>query len=258
MANKISHELLEESINSFGDFFYVFTLEGRVIEWNAQFTNVTGYSEEEITELNVSALVPEAERERLNEALDTVTGDSTMVTFSTELVTKTGNRVPYEFQWAQLNNTDRNDGAVASIGREIAEPHREAESQQVTYKSQELSVPIVEIWDGILLSTVIGKLSSAEAETFTEALLDRIADSGASIAIIDITGAETVDTQTAQHLIDTIQAVKLMGGQTIITGLNPDISQTLVKLGVAFDVETRSSLQDGLKTALELQEVSID
>ncbi|MDR5657715.1 PAS domain S-box protein [Halodesulfurarchaeum sp. HSR-GB] len=258
MRENIPPELLEESINSLGDLFYVFTPEGRITDWNTQFTNVTGYSDEEISELNVPALVPETERERLNEAIDTVTQDSARVTFSTELETKTGNRVPYEFQWAQIDTPERNDGAVASIGREIAEPHQEAEGQKKSYKSQELSVPIVEIWDGILLSTVIGKLSSAEAETFTEALLDRIAEKGASIAIIDITGADSVDTQTAQHLIDTIHAVKLMGGQTIITGLNPDISQTLVKLGVAFDVETRSSLQDGLKTALELQEVSID
>ncbi|UWG49162.1 Signal transduction histidine kinase (plasmid) [Halanaeroarchaeum sp. HSR-CO] len=258
MAKNSSPELLEEAINSFGDLFYVFTPEGAFVEWNTQFTNVTGYSDEEISELNVTALVPESERERLNEALDTVSRDSTTVTISTELETKTKDRIPYEFQLAKLDNSDRNDNAVASIGREITDSDREAVSQLMSYQSQGLSVPIVEIWDGILLSTVIGKLSSAEAEMFTDALLDQIAEKGASIAIIDITGADSVDTQTAQHLIDTIHAVKLMGGQTIITGLNPNISQTLVKLGIAFDVETRSSLQDGLKTALKLQEVAFD
>lgn len=259
MSTRFTAELLEGAVNSLGDHFSVFTPDGSFVEWNDQFTNVTGYSDDEISNLTITDIVPEEEREAVNEALATLTEDSEGVLFSTTLETKTGNQIPYEFQWALLDNTDGNDRVVAGIGREITDQDRQVEGQvTMTGNTQKLSVPIVEIWDGILLSTVIGKLSSAEAETFTENLLSLIADRNASVAIIDITGAESVDTQTAQHLIDTIHAVKLMGGQTIITGLNPDISQTLVKLGIGFDVETQASLQEGLKTALEIQGVSID
>lgn len=259
MSDYSNPELLEASLDSIEDVFYVFSPDGSFVEWNETLTSVTGYTDEEISNLNPIDLVADAERKDMNEALNAVTRDSTVVTFATVLETKTGNHIPYEFQWAPFGVEEETNGAVAALGREITDRYQLFEEQQsMTAGSQKLSVPIVEIWDGILLSTVIGKLSSAEAETFTENLLSLIADRNASVAIIDITGAESVDTQTAQHLIDTIHAVKLMGGQTIITGLNPDISQTLVKLGIGFDVETQASLQDGLKTALEIQGVSIN
>lgn len=259
MGSHRNRELLEASIDAIEDIFYVFTPEGSFVEWNEKFAAVTGHTEEELSHLNPIDLVPDAQRPEVNEALDAVTEDLTGTRFATVLKTKAGNALPYEFQWTPFDSEDGTERVVAGIGREITDEHQLFADQQSTVAgSQKPSVPIVEIWDGILLSTVVGKLSSAEAETFTEQLLSLIAERDASVAIIDITGAELVDTQTAQHLIDTIHAVKLMGGQTIITGLNPDISQTLVKLGIGFDVETRSSLQDGLKTALTIQGVSID
>lgn len=259
MSINTNPELLKASLDSIEDIFYVFTPDSSFVEWNDTFTAVTGYTDEELSNLNPTELAADAEQTDINEALKAVTNDQTVIRFSTVIETKTGNNIPYEFQWTPFGKEGETEGAVAGIGREITDQHQLLEEKQsMTAGSQKLSVPIVEIWDGILLSTVIGKLSSAEAETFTENLLSLIADRNASVAIIDITGAKSVDTQTAQHLIDTIHAVKLMGGQTIITGLNPDISQTLVKLGIGFDVETRSSLQDGLKTALTIQGVSIE
>lgn len=106
----------------------------------------------------------------------------------------------------------------------------------------------------MLLSTVVGRLDSHRAEQFTEEVLQRINEQNASIVIIDITGVLTIDTQTAQHLIDTIRAIELLGADIIITGIHPEISQTLVRLGIGFDVETQSSLSDGLETALEWKE----
>lgn len=259
MSNRSIPELLEGAITAFGDFVTVVTPGGTFVEWGSEFVTVTGYTDDEIADLHPTALVPKPEREPLTEALQIVTDESQIVTISTVLESKAGDKTPYEFRFAPFGDTERDDNTVIWIGRDVSDGDTLIESHQTrSDKSQTLTVPIVEVWDGILLSTVTGKLNSKEAETFTDALLQRIAEQGASVAIIDITGADTVDTQTAQHLIDTIHAVKLMGGQTIITGLNPDISQTLVSLGIGFDVETQSSLQDGLETALEIQGVSIN
>ncbi len=95
----------------------------------------------------------------------------------------------------------------------------------------ELSTPVVELWDGILALPLIGTLDSARTQIVMENLLERIVASGAEIAIIDITGVPTVDTLVAQHLIKTISAARLMGADCIISGIRPQIAQTIVHLG---------------------------
>ncbi len=96
----------------------------------------------------------------------------------------------------------------------------------------ELSTPVVTLWDGILALPLIGTLDSARTQVVMESLLQRIVDSGAAIAIIDITGVPTVDTLTAQHLLKTVAAARLMGADCIISGIRPQIAQTIVHLGV--------------------------
>lgn len=259
MTQPSEPELLADAVNTLDDLFYVFTPDGEWVEWNDRFTSVTGYDTDEITDLDPTDLVPDEERDDVRTAIKTVTDDRTAATLGTLLETKTGDRIPYEFKFTPLESEDGSLKAITGVGRDFTETNRQLEVQHsLAEELQNVSVPIVEIWDGILLSTIIGKLDSVQAQDFTEELLEQISTTQATVAIIDITGAEAVDTQTAQHLIDTIHAVKLMGGQTIITGLNPEISQTLVQLGIGFDVETQSSLQDGLKTALEIEGVSFD
>jgi rsbT co-antagonist protein RsbR len=252
-------ELLADALNTLDDLFYVLTPAGDYILWNDRFMSITGYDDDDIAELGPADMVPEKRREEVRTAIDTLLDDRTTVSLDTVLETKTGEQIPFEFQWNPIENEDGSLEAIAGIGRDITDRNRQREIKEtLTEERERLTVPIVEVWDGILLSTIIGKLDSAQAQDFTEELLERISERNASVAIVDITGAEAVDTQTAQHLIDTIHAVKLMGGQTIITGLNPDISQTLVQLGIGFDVETQSSLQEGLKTALDIQGASFD
>ena len=96
----------------------------------------------------------------------------------------------------------------------------------------ELSTPVVKLWDGILALPLIGTLDSARTQIVMESLLQRIVDTGAEIAIIDITGVPTVDTLVAQHLIKTVAAARLMGADCIISGIRPQIAQTIVHLGV--------------------------
>ena len=115
----------------------------------------------------------------------------------------------------------------------------------------ELSTPVVTLWEGVLALPVIGTLDSARTQVVMENLLQRIVETGASIAIIDITGVPTVDTLTAQHLLKTVAAARLMGADCIISGIRPQIAQTIVHLGVDLGtVVTKATLADAFAIAL--------
>jgi rsbT co-antagonist protein RsbR len=114
----------------------------------------------------------------------------------------------------------------------------------------ELSTPVVELWDGVLALPVIGTLDSERTQMVMENLLQRIVDAGAEIAIIDITGVPTVDTLVAQHLIKTISAARLMGADCIISGIRPQIAQTIVHLGLDLDVVSKATMADAFELAL--------
>jgi rsbT co-antagonist protein RsbR len=116
----------------------------------------------------------------------------------------------------------------------------------------ELSTPVVQLWDGILGLPLIGTLDSARTQVVMESLLQRIVDTGARIAIIDITGVPTVDTLVAQHLLKTVAAARLMGADCIISGIRPQIAQTVVHLGLDLTtVITKATLADAFAVALQ-------
>ncbi len=115
----------------------------------------------------------------------------------------------------------------------------------------ELSTPVLTLWDGVLALPLIGALDSARTQIVMETLLQRIVETGAQIANIDITGGPTVDTMTAQHLLKTVTATRLMGAECIISGIRPQIAQTIVHLGVDLgDVVTKATLADAFRHAL--------
>jgi rsbT co-antagonist protein RsbR len=130
------------------------------------------------------------------------------------------------------------------------------QSQQRTML--ELSTPVVELWKGILALPLIGTLDSERTQLVMESLLTRIVETGASIAIIDITGVPTVDTLVAQHLLKTVAAARLMGADCLISGIRPQIAQTIVHLGVELgDVVTKSTLAGAFAVALQRTGLSI-
>jgi rsbT co-antagonist protein RsbR len=114
----------------------------------------------------------------------------------------------------------------------------------------ELSTPVVRLWEGILALPLIGTLDSERTQTVMETLLEEIVNSGAEIAIIDITGVPTVDTLVAQHLIKTVAAARLMGADCIISGIRPQIAQTIVHLGLDLGVVSKATMADALALAL--------
>jgi rsbT co-antagonist protein RsbR len=116
----------------------------------------------------------------------------------------------------------------------------------------ELSTPVVQLWDGILALPLIGTLDSARTQVVMENLLQKIVDTGAQIAIIDITGVPTVDTLVAQHLLKTVSAARLMGAECYVSGIRPQIAQTIVHLGVELnDIVTKATLADAFRIAVE-------
>jgi rsbT co-antagonist protein RsbR len=116
----------------------------------------------------------------------------------------------------------------------------------------ELSTPVVKLWEGILALPIIGTLDSARTQIVMESLLQKIVETGSEVAIIDITGVPTVDTLTAQHLLKTVTAARLMGADCILSGIRPQIAQTIVYLGVDLaDIVTKASLADAFLLALK-------
>lgn len=135
---------------------------------------------------------------------------------------------------------------------EIYQTTREQIIQRQQQELLELSTPVVQLWQNILALPLIGTLDSARTQVVMESLLQKIVETGAQIAIIDITGVPTVDTLVAQHLLKTISAARLMGADCIISGIRPQIAQTIVHLGVNLeDVITKATLADAFLVALK-------
>jgi len=122
----------------------------------------------------------------------------------------------------------------------------------------EISTPVIRVWDGILALPIIGTLDSSRTQVVMESLLQEIVESGSSIAILDISGVPAVDSLVAQHLIKTVSATRLMGAECIISGIRPEIAQTVVHLGIDLsDIATKSTLASALKAAFTMLQLQV-
>lgn len=150
--------------------------------------------------------------------------------------------------WTATEALDR----MALLTTEIHQKTREELIARQQHEMMELSTPVVKLWDGVLALPLIGTLDSARTQVVMEALLEKIVATGSNVAIIDITGVPTVDTLVAQHLLKTVTAARLMGAECIISGIRPQIAQTIVHLGVTLsNVSTKASLADAFQLALQ-------
>ncbi|WP_306419455.1 STAS domain-containing protein, partial [Nostoc linckia] len=141
------------------------------------------------------------------------------------------------------------------LGLLIVEVYQKAR-EEVIFRQQEelleLSIPVVKLWEGILALPIIGTLDSARTQIVMELLLQKIVETGSEVAIIDITGVPTVDTLTAQHLLKTVTAARLMGADCIISGIRPQIAQTIVYLGIDLtNITTKATLAEAFLMALK-------
>jgi rsbT co-antagonist protein RsbR len=143
---------------------------------------------------------------------------------------------------------------VDDLGLFLLETYSQARELVISEQADallELSTPVVKLWDGIVALPLVGTLDSTRTQVVMEKLLQALVDTGSEHAIIDITGVSAVDTQVAQHLLKTVMAARLLGAECIISGIRPQIAQTVVALGIEFgDVSTKASLSDALLLAL--------
>lgn len=147
------------------------------------------------------------------------------------------------------------DRLIDRLGLFTADVFQQGREEVILRQQQELlelSTPVVKLWEGILALPLIGTLDSERTQVVMETLLQALVETGSTIAIIDITGVPTVDTRVAQHLIQTVSAARLMGADCLISGIRPQIAQTIVHLGVTLpDVVTKATLADAFVTALD-------
>jgi rsbT co-antagonist protein RsbR len=150
---------------------------------------------------------------------------------------------------------------VDKLGLYTFETYVNARDAVITEQSEqllELSTPVVKLWDGVVAVPLIGTLDSARSQIVMERLLQMLVDTGSPYAILDITGVPAVDTQVAQHILKTVVAAQLMGAQCIISGIRPQIAQTIVSLGIEFgEIVTKANLSDALQYALRSSGVEI-
>ena len=143
---------------------------------------------------------------------------------------------------------------IDDLGLLTFETYAAAREQIITDQSSammELSTPVIRLWEGIIAVPLVGTLDSARTQLVMERLLETLVATGADHAVLDITGVPTVDTEVAQHLLKTASAVRLLGAEAIISGIRPQVAQTIVSLGIEFgDIATKATLADALAYAL--------
>lgn len=150
--------------------------------------------------------------------------------------------------WAVSSLVDKMSQHTMTLYQQSREQIIQRQQQELL----ELSTPVVKLWDGVLAVPMIGSLDSNRTQLVMESLLQRIVETGSQIAIMDITGVPTVDTLVAQHLLKTVTAIRLMGADCIISGVRPQIAQTIVHLGIDLQgITTKASLADALALAMK-------
>jgi rsbT co-antagonist protein RsbR len=247
-----SFRLLVESVADYA--IVMLDPTGHVASWNLGAERIKGYRHEEIIGKHFSCFYPpDAVQRGTPEQELAVTAKQGRFEDEDWRVRKDGTRF-----WASVVITALRDKAgklrgYGKVTRDLTERKQtEARLQEQSREIMELSTPVMQVWQGVVVAPLIGSLDSQRTQQFMERLLNRIVETNSPMALVDIMGVPTIDTQTAQHLIETISAVRLLGAQVVLTGVRPAIAQTLVHLGIDLsNITTRSSLAAGLLVALD-------
>ncbi|HSU33996.1 MAG TPA: PAS domain S-box protein [Bryobacteraceae bacterium] len=255
--NGMSRELLQLLVDTVRDYAIIFLdPAGHVLTWNAAAQRLKGWTADEIIGQHFSRFYPPEDLQRGKTEIE-LRGAVEEGRFEDEgwRVRKDGTRFWANVIITALRDKDGTLRGFGKVTRDLTE--RRLSEERIKKQAQEIFemavVPVVQVWEGIVLVPLIGTLDSQRTNQLMERLLRRVAETGSSIALVDITGVPTIDTQTAQHLIETISAVRLMGAEVVLTGVRPAIAQALVHLGIDLaNVTTRPSLAGGLSMALTM------
>lgn len=262
-----SFELLQATLDSFAEPIFVKDQQHRWIAFNRAFCEILGRPHDEIIGRSDPDYLPPEQVEAFWRGDDEVMASDQARNLEEQITSQDGTTRTI---WTRKFPLKDNHGAVigvcgvitdiTDIKRRQAEVKRlesEINEQIAVIEAQrtmldELSVPVIQVWDSILLLPLIGAIESRRAARIMESLLESVGRAGTQVVIIDITGVPVVDTTVASYLIRTVQAAQLLGCQSILVGISPEIAQTLVGLGVDFSrIVTRATLQNGLEYALK-------
>ncbi len=253
-----SFRLLVESVRDYA--IVMLDPAGHVVSWNAGAERIKGYRPEEIVGKHFSCFYPA-------DAIQRGVPDQELQTAAKEgrfeeegwRVRKGGERFWASVVITALREKDGTLRGYGKVTRDLTERKQAEERiQQQSREIMELSTPVMQVWQGVVVAPLIGSLDSQRTQQFMERLLNRIVETNSPLALVDIMGVPMIDTQTAQHLIETISAVRLLGAQVVLTGVRPAIAQTLVHLGIDLSgILTRSSLAAGLRVALDVLNLQV-
>lgn len=233
---------------------------GRIASWNAGAERIKGYRPEEILGQHFSRFYPtDAVQRGLPEHELRVAAKEGRFEDEGWRVRKNGEQFWASVVITALREKDGRLRGYGKVTRDLTERKQTEERlRQQSREIMELSTPVMQVWQGVVVAPLIGTLDSQRTQQFMERLLNRIVETNSPMALVDIMGVPTIDTQTAQHLIETISAVRLLGAQVVLTGVRPAIAQTLVHLGIDLSgITTRSSLAAGLLVALDMLNLEV-
>lgn len=240
-------------VESSDDAIYGKELDGTILSWNPAAERIFGYSAAEIIGRPVSILVPPNRADEVLQILERVRRGERVDHFETVRAKKNGDVFDVAVTVSPIRDASGTIVGASTSARDITEQKQLRDA--LAKRAQEIldvSTPVLQVWEGVVVAPFIGTVDTQRAQQFMERLLDRIVETNSSVALLDVTGVPAIDTRTAQHLIETITSVRLMGAQAVLTGVRPAIAQTLAHLGINLaDVVTRSSLADGLRVALD-------
>jgi len=243
-------------VDAMADEVLMLDREGRILTWNPGAQSLKGYTAAEVIGKDVSMFYTEEDRQAGLARRELQTALATgRFQFEGWRVKKDGERF-----WADVVLTPMRDESGEHIGfvkfaRDLTERvERERLVQKQRDEIMQLSTPVIQVWDRVLALPIIGTLDSQRAQRLTENLLQKISDEEAAIIIIDISGVPAIDSQVAQHLMKTIDGARLMGAESIISGVRPETAQAMVHLGVNIgNIRSRATLRDALQLAIRLQ-----
>lgn len=258
LGSEESFRLLVDSVRDYA--IVMLDPQGRIVSWNAGAERIKGYTPAEVIGKNFSCFYPPEAmaRELPAQELKTAAKEGR---FEDEgwRVRKDGSRFWANGIITALRDPDGSLRGYSKVTRDLTERKQAEERiQEQSKEIMELSTPVMQVWEGVVMAPLIGSLDSQRTQQFMERLLNRIVETNSPVALVDITGVPTIDTQTAQHMIETISAVRLLGAQVVLTGVRPVIAQTLVHLGIDLSgIITRSSLAAGVQVALDMLNLQV-
>jgi PAS domain S-box-containing protein len=255
-----SFRLLVESVKVKDYAIVMLDPSGHVASWNPGAECIKGYGAKEILGKHFSCFYPpEAIQRGLPEHELKAAAKEGRLEAEGWRVRKDGTQFWANVVVSALRDKNGTLLGFAKLTRDLTERKQAEERiQQQSKEIMELSTPVMQVWQGVVVAPLIGSLDSSRTQQFMERLLNRIVETSSPVALVDITGVPAIDTQTAQHLIETISAVRLLGAQVVLTGVRPAIAQTLVHLGIDLsDIVTRSSLSAGLLVALDVLNLQV-